>query len=94
MPKEETTHKISELIACEEYSVQVATMKDNTTGPFSDGVEGFAGENGELCIHIRIGISLPHTIKIQVENPFVVFAVSADLCMCFSNNSLQNLIHQ
>ena len=56
VPKEETTYTISELVACEEYSVQVATMKDNTTGPFSDEVEGVAGENGELSIHIRIGI--------------------------------------
>ena len=52
---EETTHTISGLVACEGYSVQVATLKDDTTGSlkfnFSNAVEGVAGEDGELCIH-------------------------------------------
>ena len=72
VPKEETTHTISGLVACQRYSLHMATIKDNTTGPFGDDVEGVAGENGELCIHIHIGTYLQHTIKIQMENPFAV----------------------
>ena len=50
----ETTHTISGLVACEGYSVQVATMTDNATGPFSDAVVEVAGEDGELCIQTHI----------------------------------------
>ena len=53
--REETTRTIPGLVACQRYSVHVATIKDNTTGPFSDDVEGVAGEDGELCIHTCIG---------------------------------------
>ena len=50
----ETTHTISGLVACEGYSVQVATMTDNATGPFSDAVVEVAGEDGELCMHTHL----------------------------------------
>ena len=54
----ETTHTISGLVPCEEYSVQVATVKDDTTESFnfSNVMEGVAGEDSELCIHTHISM--------------------------------------
>ena len=43
-----TTHTISGLVAYVNYSVIVATMTVNGTGPFSDAVVGRSGEDGEL----------------------------------------------
>ena len=75
--REETTRTIPGLVACQRYSVHVATIKDNTTGPFSDDVEGVAGEDGELCIHAHI------STKNSNGKPFCSFSVF--------NNSIQNL---
>ena len=46
--KEAIMHTIPGLVACEKYSVCMATMKDHSTGKFSDAVEGVAGECCEL----------------------------------------------
>ena len=43
-----TTHTISELIAFVEYSVTVAAVNVNGTGPFSNPLVQRSGEDGEL----------------------------------------------
>ena len=43
---------ISELVAYVNYSVTVAAMTVNGTGPLSDRVVGISGENGELNIQL------------------------------------------
>ena len=43
-----TTHTISGLVAFVNYSVTVATVNVNGTGPFSDPVVGRSGEDSEL----------------------------------------------
>ena len=43
-----TTHTISGLVAYVNYSVIVAAVNVNGTGPFSDPVVGRSGEDGEL----------------------------------------------
>ena len=43
-----TTHTISGLVACAEYSVKVAAMNDDSIGPFSESVVGISGEDSEL----------------------------------------------
>ena len=43
-----TTHTISELVTFVNYSVTVATVNVNGTGPFSDPVVGRSGEDSEL----------------------------------------------
>ena len=50
VPKESCI-KIHGLVPCQRYSVCVASMKNHTTGLFSDNVEGVAGEDCELYIH-------------------------------------------
>ena len=47
-----TTHTISGLVAITEYSVKVAAMNVNGTGPFSESVVGISGEDSELNVHI------------------------------------------
>ena len=42
-----TTHTISELVAYVDYSVRVAAMNVNGTGPFSNPVIEMSGEDGE-----------------------------------------------
>ena len=44
-----TTHIISELCACVKYSVKVATMNGDKTGPFSEPVLEYSGEDSKLC---------------------------------------------
>ena len=44
----ETTHTISGLVVLTEYSVIVAAMTINGTGPFSDAVTGMSGEDSEF----------------------------------------------
>ena len=43
-----TTHTISGLVACTKYSVTVAAVNDNGTGPFSEPVVQTSGEDSEL----------------------------------------------
>ena len=43
-----TTFTISGLFACVEYSVTVAAVNDNGTGPFSKPVIETSGEDSEL----------------------------------------------
>ena len=43
-----TTHTMSELVPNIAYSVEVAAMTVNGTGPFSDAIIGTSGEVGEL----------------------------------------------
>ena len=45
-----TTHTISGLVACTKYSVKVAAMNDDVTGPFSESVVETSGEDGELYL--------------------------------------------
>ena len=44
-----TTHTISGLFACVKYSVKVAAMNGDKTGPFSEPVVEFSGEDSKLC---------------------------------------------
>ena len=41
-------HIISELFPCTEYSITVAAVNANGTGPFSKSVGATSGEDGEL----------------------------------------------
>ena len=43
----ETTHTISELVPIETYSVRVAAMTVNGTGPYSDAMIETSGGDGE-----------------------------------------------
>ena len=43
-----TTHTISGLVACVDYSVTVAARTVNGTGPFSNPVVGRSGEDSKL----------------------------------------------
>ena len=43
-----TTHTISRLDACVKYSIKIAAKNDDRTGPFSEPVVQFSGEDGEL----------------------------------------------
>ena len=43
-----TTNNISGLVAYVDYSVIVAAVNVNGTGPFSDPTVGWSGEDGEL----------------------------------------------
>ena len=47
-----TTHIISGLDACAEYSVKVAAMNDDSIGPFSEPVVEISGEDSKfnLCV--------------------------------------------
>ena len=45
-----TTHTISGLVAFFDYSVTVAAVNVNGTGPFSNAVVGSSGEDSELNI--------------------------------------------
>ena len=50
-----TTHTISGLVACTEYSVRVAAKTVNGTGPFSEPELQVSGENSEynkMCTYI------------------------------------------
>ena len=40
-----TTHTISGLVACAKYSVKIAAMNDNRTGPFSEAMVEVSGED-------------------------------------------------
>ena len=42
------THTISELIACTKYSIKVAAMNIDRTGPFSVPVVEISGEGGKF----------------------------------------------
>ena len=43
-----TTYTISRLDACVKYSIKIAAKNDERTGPFSQPVVQFSGEDGEL----------------------------------------------
>ena len=45
-----TTHTISGLVACTKYSVKVAAVNDDGTGPFSEPVVETSGEDSEFYI--------------------------------------------
>ena len=47
-----TTHTIPKLIPCTKYSVKVAAMNADGTGPFSEAVVEISGEDGNLLLHI------------------------------------------
>ena len=47
-----TTHTISGLVAYVDYSVTVAAMTVNGTGPFSNPVVGRSGEDSELSVQL------------------------------------------
>ena len=44
----DSSFTISGLIACAKYSVRVAAVSDNRTGPFSESVIQVSGEDSEL----------------------------------------------
>ena len=46
-----TTHTISGLVPYTKYSVKVAAMNDDRTGPFSKPVVEISGEDGNLILH-------------------------------------------
>ena len=47
-----TTHTTSGLIACTEYSVKVATMNGDKTGPFGEPVVEISGEDSKhILLH-------------------------------------------
>ena len=46
-----TAYTISELVAFTEYSVGVAAVNINGTGPFSDAITGKPGGDGEFCTY-------------------------------------------
>ena len=46
-----TTHTISGLVACNKYSVRVAAVNDDGTGPFSEPVVEISGEDSELYLY-------------------------------------------
>ena len=46
-----TTYTISGLVAVAEYTVKVAAINVNGTGPFSESVIGISGEDSELNLH-------------------------------------------
>ena len=60
-----TTLTISGLIACTEYSVTVAAMNDNGTGPFSEPVIQTSGGDSELNLNYANNMCyvLCHVIK-------------------------------
>ena len=45
-----TTHTISGLVACTKYSVKVAAVNDDGTGPFSETLVEISGEDSEFYI--------------------------------------------
>jgi len=47
----ETTYTISGLVAYTNYSVRVAAMNVNGTGPFSNPVVQVSGQDGEFKLH-------------------------------------------
>ena len=46
-----TTHTISGLVPYTKYSVKVAAVNDDRTGPFSKPVVEISGEDGNLILH-------------------------------------------
>ena len=46
-----TTHTISGLVAYTKYSVKVAAMTVDETGPFSESVIQISGEDSELILY-------------------------------------------
>ena len=46
-----TTQTISGLVPYTKYSVKVAAMNDDRTGPFSEPVVEISGEDGNLILH-------------------------------------------
>ena len=47
-----TTHTISGLVACTKYSVKIAAMNEDRTGPFSEAKADVSGEDSELNLYI------------------------------------------
>ena len=48
-----TTYTISGLVPCTKYSVKVAAMNDERTGPFSEPVVEISGEDGNVKSHAQ-----------------------------------------
>ena len=46
-----TTYTISGLVPCTKYSVKVAAMNIDRTGPFSEPVVEISGEDGNILLH-------------------------------------------
>ena len=60
----DTTITLPGLLACTKYSVTVAAVNANGTGPFSNPVIASSGEDSELnkpCIHLAYQILLLYT---------------------------------
>ena len=55
-----TTHTISKLIPCTKYSVKVAAINGDRTGPFNEAVVETSGEDGNLHIVLYV-----HTYKFK-----------------------------
>ena len=55
-----TTHTISRLVPCTKYSVKVAAVNNDRTGPFSEPVVEISGEDGNILFHAWIYV---HTYK-------------------------------
>ena len=47
-----TTHTISGLVACTKYSVMIAAINGDRTGPFSEPVVEISGEDSELNLYV------------------------------------------
>ena len=45
------THTISGLVPCTKYSVKVAALNVDRTGPFSEAVIEISGEDGNILLH-------------------------------------------
>ena len=48
-----TTHTILGLVPCTKYSVKVAAINGDRTGPFSEAVVETSGEDGNLLFHVQ-----------------------------------------
>ena len=46
-----TTHTVSGLVSCTKYSVKVAAVNVDRTGPFSEPVVEISGEDGNVLLH-------------------------------------------
>ena len=49
-----TTHTISDLVASVDYTVTVAVVNINGTGPFSNPVAGTSGDNGKFMLAVWV----------------------------------------
>ena len=59
-----TTHTISGLVASTKYSVTIAAINGDRTGPFSEPVVEISGEDSELSLYISCKMNLHYYICI------------------------------